>query len=84
MGRNLCGTKSVKISKWDEICLGRNLSLPIQIVDKLLMEFLRIGINGVHGTSNQFKLPLSSVSYPLLMNRKIAFIIGNKNSFFRD
>ena len=34
MGRNLCGTKSVKISMWDEICLGRNLSLPTGTVSK--------------------------------------------------
>ena len=38
MGRNLCGTKSVwdescQTSTWDEICLGRNLSIPSSIVD---------------------------------------------------
>ena len=32
MGRNLCGTKSVKISMWGDICLGRNLSLPFEIL----------------------------------------------------
>ena len=70
MGRNLCGTKSVKISTWDEICLGRNLSLPWRMNPwNYLFGFL-VRKSGSEKTQLGEKTPSVLSSEPLENGRK--------------